>query len=157
MRVALIEPTEILPLGRPHQGGNGLIHSAGANVVGLIDINHEDPAVANLTGSCSLGYDLDDVVNAAVVGNDLHHRFGQKRYLIFKPAVDGSLAFLMPVSPDVGYGQTRREAFNPLNQVVELLRTDDALDEFHAGIVPSLYAILNYGSARCRCCICAPC
>jgi hypothetical protein len=109
------------------------VHHAGANVVGLIDIDDKDPAIADLSCSCRLANDFNNVIDPVLVGNDLHHRFRQKRYLIFESAINSRLAFLMAVATDVGYRQARREAFDPLNKVVKLLRTDDALYEFHAG------------------------
>src|SRR5437016_6776471 len=43
--------------------------------------------------------------------------------------------------PYIRYRQARGEAFDSLNEVVKLLGTDDALDEFHAGIVSQLLQV----------------
>ena len=84
-----------------------LINEAGANVIGLIDIQDKNPAVTDLAGSCCLGNNLDDVVNPAVVGHDLDHGFGEERYVILQTAINRGLPLLMAMTTNIRNSKAR--------------------------------------------------
>src|SRR3989442_7586086 len=117
------------------RGESWLINEAGTNVIGLIDIEDEDSAVTDLAGSGCLGDHFNDVIHPAIVGDNLDHRFGEQRYLVLQTTIKSGLSLLMPVPPNVGNGKARCHALDPLDEIVELLRPDDALDQFHVVIL----------------------
>jgi hypothetical protein len=109
----------------------GLIHETGTNVIGLLDGKNKDSSVADLAGPCDFPRGFDDVLDPTIVSNNFDHRFGQQVDVIFEAAINEGLSFLMAVPSDVENRQSRCHALDPLDQIVELFRADDALDQFH--------------------------
>src|SRR6058998_1386386 len=108
-----------------------LIRQAGADVIGLIDVHDKDTSVADLSGPRGLGHDFDNVINLTILGNNFDSRFRQECDLVFEAAIDSRLSFLMTMSANFRNSDPRCHALDPLDEVGQLFRTDDALDEFH--------------------------
>src|SRR5207249_4237612 len=83
-----------------------LVHRAGTNVIRLIYVQDENPAITDLSGPRCLADPFNNVVNPALVGDNLDHRLGQQRYLVFQAAINSRLSFLMTMPADVGNGET---------------------------------------------------
>src|SRR5437667_12735975 len=109
----------------------GLIHGPGADVVDLLYVDDKDPSIADLASFRCLTHDTNDVIDLAIVGDNLDHRFGQEAYLVFQTSVNNRLSFLTPMSTDIRHCKSRCHAFDPFDETIELLRADDALDQFH--------------------------
>ena len=108
-----------------------LIPEAGANMIGLIDIHDEDSSITDLSRSRCLGNHFNDVVNPIIVGGNFDHRFGQKCDLVFQTAINRRLPFLVAVPANFGNGKPGGHALESVNEIIELFRPDDALDQFH--------------------------
>ena len=108
-----------------------LVHRAGTNVIRLIYVQDENPAITDLSGPRCLADPFNNVVNPALVGDNLDHRLGQEAYLVFQTSVNNRLSFLTPMSTDIRHCKSRCHAFDPFDETIELLRADDALDQFH--------------------------
>src|SRR3954452_11644745 len=109
---------------------------AGADTHGAFDAVDEDLAVADLAGLGGRHNRVDDSVN--LIGRDCRFDldFGKKAYGVFGAAIDFRVAFLTPVSLDLGDGHSEH---SDRSQVVALLvkleRLDDSHDDLH-GLVP---------------------
>src|SRR5579862_1894355 len=109
--------------------GTGL---AGADAERLDEVEHEDLAVADLSGMAGVLDRLDDLLEQIVADRDLDLDLGQEAHCVFGPAIDLGLALLTPESLDLGGRHALdAERGQRLPHVVELERFDDGDNELH--------------------------
>src|SRR5262245_9485512 len=129
---------------------------AGADAYGVIEVENEDLAVADLAGLCRAGDGVDHLVGLLTRDRDLDFDFRQEVHRVFGAAVNFGVAFLSPVSLDFSDGETvhpRRS--ESVSHFVELEWLDDGHDDFH-GFNPPLGpggepGVLTGQSHACSC------
>src|SRR3990172_8951998 len=109
-----------------------LLVLASADPVALAHREHEHATVANFARARGLN-DCPDCFVDDLVGDDhfdLHLR--QQAHVVLLAAVDGCVAFLFPVSADLGHGHPRHTQLDErVLHDVHLVRADDGLNQLH--------------------------
>src|SRR5580698_1408013 len=123
---------------------------AGADAHGVIEIDDEDLAVADLAGLRRRRDRVDDLVDLIRRAGDLELDLGQEAHGVFGAAVDFGVALLAAIAFDFGDGQPLHADFGQrVADLVELERLDDGHDYFH------VTGLLSPTSAQSACCIAA--
>ena len=105
---------------------------AGADAHRLLDVHDEDLAVADPPGLRRFRDRLDDIVDQAVLDDDLDLHLGQEVDDIFGPAIELRMALLPAEALHLGDGDSgNARIVKGVLHVVELERLDDRFDFFH--------------------------
>src|SRR5271168_4454863 len=103
----------------------------------MIQTEHEDLAVADLSGLCRSRDGLDDLVDLSGWAGDFDFDLGQEAHGIFGAAIDFGVALLPPIALDLGDGQALDADFGKrIADLVELEWLDDCHHDFHWNYSP---------------------
>src|SRR6185295_18981287 len=106
---------------------------AGADPDRLLDVDHENLAVADAPGAGGILDRLDGVVDHRVLDHHFDFHLGQEVDHIFGAAVEFGMALLPTEALDLGdRDSTDAHLVQRVLDVVELERLDDRLDLLHA-------------------------
>src|SRR5512139_2584724 len=136
--------------GRDLDGfGAGL---AGADAHGLVELGHENLAVADLSGAGDVGDGFDHLLDDGVVDGDLDLGLGQEVDAVLRAAVELGVAPLPAEALYLGDGHAlHADVGNGLAHFIELEWLDDGGDELHRGSPwAALRSRLNVGDPQCR-------
>src|SRR5262249_53471068 len=93
----------------------------------------EHTSVADLTGSRGLHHGLHDVIRHVVGDHHLDFHLGQQAHVVFLAAIDGGVALLLAVAPDLGDRHAGDVQLGErIFDLVDLVWTNDALDQLHS-------------------------
>src|SRR4051812_5679431 len=110
----------------------GRVGFAGADANGLVESQHEDLAVTDLSGFGGGRDGLDDLVGLRGWNRHLDLELGQEAHGVFGAAVDFRVALLTSVTLDLGDGHSvHANRSQSVADLVELERLDDGHDDFH--------------------------
>src|SRR5436190_4486495 len=116
---------------------------AGANAHRVLDLDHENLAVADLAGFGRAGDRLDDAVGAIVRHHDLDLDLGQEVHGVFGAAIDLGVALLAAEALHLGDGEPGDPDLGErVAHVLELERLDDGGDQLH-GTLPRALPTLS--------------
>src|SRR6185369_1474535 len=100
----------------------------------LIDVGHEDLAVANLAGTRRLDDRLDRAIDGSVADDQRDFHLRQEIDDVFGAAIKLGVAALTPEAFDFGDGEPRHADLGErFAHFVEFERLDDGFDLFHGG------------------------
>src|SRR6201999_2265708 len=100
---------------------------------GLLDIGHEDLAVADPPGLGGAPDRIDRALDQVVADHDLDLHLGQEVDDIFGAAIELGMALLPPEALGLGDGDALQSHFlERFLYLVELERLDDGFDFFHS-------------------------
>src|SRR6476661_5956125 len=117
---------------------------AGADADGVIEAEHENLAVADLSGFGGAGDRADDLVDLVGGHRDFHLELGKEAHRVFGATVDFRATLLTPVSFDLGDGQPlHADGGQRVADLVELERLDDGHDDLH-GFDPRLGPFVTF-------------
>src|SRR4051812_87142 len=122
-----------MPGAGPRDGSQRVAVSLpGADAHRVLDLDHENLAVADLPGFGGAGDRLNDAVGAIVRHHDLDLDLGQEIHGVFCAAIDLGVALLTTETLDLADGQAGDpELGQRVAHVFELERLDDGGDELH--------------------------
>ncbi len=103
-------------------------HESRTDVIVRLNRNDEYPAIANMSAPGFLDHDFYDVVHPVVFRHELDHNLRQQRDLVFVPAVQHWLSFLVPMPFGFRQRHARRNFLERFDDVLEFVRLDDALN-----------------------------
>jgi hypothetical protein len=106
-------------------------HEAGPNVVTLFDGKNKDSSVSDLSSTRGINHCSYDVVNPIIVCDNLDHQFGQEGRGVFHATIKNGMSFLTPVPFRFEDCEAWRNGAECLDDDVELVRLDDALNQLH--------------------------
>src|SRR5262245_50233683 len=110
-------------------GGVGF---AGADAHGVVEVEDEDLAVADLAGLGSRGDRLDGFVELVRGYRDLDFDLGQEAHGVFGAAIDLGVALLAPVAFDLRDGHpVHADRGQSVADLIELEWLDNGHDDFH--------------------------
>src|ERR1700730_3287301 len=116
------------------RGGVGF---AGADADGLVETQHEDLAVADLSGFGGGRDGLDDLVGLGGCNRHLDLEFRQEAHRVFGAAVRFRVALWTSGTPGLGDGHSvHANLSQSVADLVELERLDDGHDDFHGTYPP---------------------
>src|SRR5687767_7890395 len=103
-----------------------------ADVVAVLHRRDEHAPVADLARPCGLDDAGDHFLGHRVGYHDFNLDLRQEADVVFLAAIDRRVALLTAVSPDLGDGHAgNTQLLESVANVVHLVGSDDALDEFH--------------------------
>src|ERR1043166_5828860 len=104
----------------------------GADAHHVIDVQHENLAVADLAGLRGRRDGFDHFVGAVARDRDFDLELGQEVHRVFGAAINLGVAALAAITFDLGHGEAgNADLPKRVAHVVELERLDDRDDEFH--------------------------
>src|ERR1700730_3677946 len=102
------------------------------DAIALEHRNNKDPSVADLAGARRLDDRLDGVVGDVVLDDDLELHFREQVDVVLLAPIDGGMALLLAVSPDLGDGHAAdAQLLQRIAHLIDFVRPDDTLDQLH--------------------------
>src|SRR5688572_15887416 len=137
--ISLLETSPVIGRSCSCSGSGGEIVSDGvcatiarSDAHRLLDVHDEDLSVADPAGAGGFGDSLDDIVDQAVLHDDLDLHLGEKVDDIFGTPIELRMPLLAAEALHLGDGDSgNARIVQRVLHVVELERLDDRFDFFH--------------------------